>query len=439
MERDVYQKLLAWKDSPSRKPLLLQGARQVGKTFLLKAFAEKAYDDYVYLNFETDFNLRAFFEVNLKPESILEKLTIYFGQDIIPGKTLLIFDEIQECTQALTSLKYFHEVANEHHVVCAGSLLGVTLSGTKGFPVGQVDFMDLFPLSFFEFLDAVGQNQLRDYLNKINLSEKIPAPFHIRLMNLLRRYLFVGGMPEAVAAYVNDPLNFTGIRAIQSNIINAYVMDFSKHAEKSQVIRIMDIWNSIPEQLAKENKKFIFSVIRKSARGREYEEAIQWLASAGLILKSYKIKTPKLPIRAYIDRTFFKVFLLDVGLLGAMSHLNPKIIVEGDRLFQEFKGALTENFVAQELTISANKQLYYWADATHEVDFIVEKEMNLYPLEVKSGASTQKASLRQYGEKYSPERLSRSSSMGLKVENHLDNYPLYLVSRFPIVTEEIKS
>ena len=429
MKRNQYNELLKWKQSAGRKPLILRGARQVGKTYLLKTFGINEYDAYLYLNFEAEPNLSGLFTHNLKPSTLLDNIRTYFNQDIKPEKTLLIFDEIQESPEALNSLKYFQEQAPNYHIVAAGSLLGVKMSHVKGFPVGKVNFLDLYPLSFFEFLEAIGKTKLCDLLLQQKEFKNIPEPIHHELILMLKKYMYIGGMPEAVAEYVKTE-NLLSIRKIQDEILDAYALDFAKHAPKDQLMKITSIWESIPNQLAKENKKFIFSAIRKSARGREYESAIQWLADAGLIYKSYNINTPKLPLAAFANKNAFKVFLLDVGLLSAISHIPAQSILDENRLFSEFNGAFTENYIAQELA-TKHYPLYYWtSEGIAEVDFIVEHEMNIFPLEVKAGTSRKKKSLLVYGEKYQPNVLLRTSLMNLKKDRNVCNIPLYLISQW---------
>ncbi len=431
MKRDIYSKLNQWKTSSRRKPLILRGARQVGKTHALRAFGREAYQDVAYINFEEMPEAIDFFDKRLSPGNILKALRLYLKQAIEPGKTLLIFDEVQACPNALNSLKYFCEQANEYHLIAAGSLLGIKLAGGKGFPVGKVNFQDLYPLTFFEFLEALDQAPMREYLEELKASDVIPEPLHQQCIDYLKHYLFVGGMPEAVVAY-RDTEDFDRVREIQREILDAYLLDFAKHAPTSQIMKITDVWEVIPYQLAKENRKFIFSAINPSARAREYDEAIQWLTDANLIHKSCCISTPRLPIAGYCDKKIFKVFLLDCGLLGAMSKLAPETLIKGDSLFTEFKGALTENFVAQELVSRHHESLYYWRSQHQaEVDFVLTAGSNIFPLEVKAGMSTQKRSLTIYGEKYQPPILSRASLMNLKQDGYLLNYPLYLISRFP--------
>jgi hypothetical protein len=429
MERNLYHDLIAWKNAPNRKPLVLRGARQVGKTHLLKRFGEQEYASCIYLNFETDPKLADFFSGQIAPTTILETLSLYLNQEIQPGTTLLIFDEIQESPAALNSLKYFQEQAGQYHIVAAGSLLGVKLANSKGFPVGKVTFFDLYPLSFLEFVAALGKQKLVDFLTQLKTPEPLPTPIHDELLVLLKKYLFIGGMPEAVAEYIKTE-NILSVRKIQQDILDAYTLDFAKHAPKEQLIKISQVWQSIPSQLAKENKKFIFSALQKSARGKAYEDAIQWLTDAGLIHKSCQISAPKLPLSGYANQNFFKVFLLDVGLLAAMANIPARFIVEADEFFTEFKGAFTENLVAQELA-ARRQSLYYWtSEGIAEVDFIIEHELKVLPLEVKAGINRKKKSLRVYDKKYQPELLLRSSLMNLKKDENILNIPLYLISQF---------
>lgn len=433
MKRDFFKKLLLWKASDLRKPLIIRGARQVGKTYLLTEFA-KEYDNHIFVNFDEEPHFASFFAENLNPERIIKELEIYFKQPILPGKTLIIFDEIQECPEALNSLKYFCEKKNEYHVASAGSLLGVKL--TKGFPVGKVNFLDLAPLNFFEFLDAIGENALRKLLEDLQEPRAISEIFHEKLIKLLKYYFIVGGMPEAVATYLKTE-NLQDVRGVQKEILDAYTLDFAKHAPEEEVMKIMAVWESIPRQLAKENKKFIFSAIRESARAKSYETAIQWLKDAGLLLKANLISTPKLPLDAYADKRAFKVFMLDVGLLGAMSKLDPRVLLEGNQLFQEFKGALTENYVANELHDKYFDGLYYWSsEGTAEVDFVISTEHLIFPLEVKAGISTQKKSLLIYEEKFSHAEnalaaLSRTTLRNFAHDGAIINYPLYGIGLFP--------
>lgn len=434
MLRNLYTQLLDWKSSLRRKPLILQGARQVGKTHLLKHFASQEYSDFLYLNFEEEPRLKAFFQEDLRPERIINEFEIYFKKSLLPEKTLLIFDEIQECPEALNSLKYFCETKNEIHLIAAGSLLGVKLAPT--FPVGKVNFLHLYPMSFFEFLLAMDEKALVLFLKKLKLSDTIPLPFHEKLLKWLKYYLIIGGMPEVVDAY-KTKTDLDEVRIIQKEILNTYALDFAKHAPPHDVMKIMAVWQQIPSQLAKENKKFIFSAIRQSARSREYESAIQWLVAAGLTIKTQAITAPGLPLKAYVNFNAFKIYTLDVGLLGAMSQLEPRLLLDGHRLFEEFKGALTENFAAQMLQNHYQDNLYYWeSSGTAEVDFVINKENTIFPLEIKSGISKHKKSLQVFGEKYlntTPmTTLSRANPLSLKQNGNFVNYPLYLLELFPL-------
>lgn len=428
MKRDIYRKLEEWKKSTRRKPLVLNGARQVGKTYALKHFGNTSFEKMVYLNFEKDEQLCSYFEGSLDPKEIIKILAIHTGTRIEAHHTLLVFDEIQQCPRALNSLKYFYEEANDYHIAAAGSLLGVKTSQEKGFPVGKVNFLDVRPFSFFEFLSATNNHELRSFLEEYASFEPFPPPLHEKLVQLLKYYLFVGGMPEAVAEYVKHE-DVHIVREVQHEILNAYERDFAKHAPPDEIMKITTVWEQVHRQLAKENKKFIFSAIRKSARGRDYEDAIQWLIDAGLIYKSYLVESPKFPLSAYANTNIFKTFLLDVGLLGAQSSLSARTIIEGDSLFTEFKGALTENFVAQELAASSGKKLYYWTSpGTAEIDFLLEEDHAIYPLEVKAGENQKKKSLIIYDQKYHPSVLYRTTLMNLKAHGKIINYPLYLIS-----------
>jgi len=426
MKRKVIENLRSWKKEPKKKPLLLMGARQVGKTFILRKFAEEEYANSVYLNFEDSPRLCKLFDTSLDPKKILKALSIELDAEIIEGKTLIIFDEVQECPNALNSLKYFYEQARDQHIVAAGSLLGVKLAHIKGFPVGKVEFLTLFPLSFLEFLEALNEIRLKNFIEELKTIEQLPPNLHEKILNHFKEYLFVGGMPEAVAEYI-DSKNFSKVREIQTAILNAYSLDFAKHAPKKHIMRINQVWDSLPNQLAKENKKFIYSSIRKGARAKEFETALQWLVEAGLIYKVRLISTPKIPLTAYASVNAFKIYLVDVGLLGAMALLSPKTVLYENELFHEFRGAITENYVAQEL-VHSKYQLFYWtSEGKAEVDFVLEQDDSIYPVEVKSGNSTKKKSLRVYGNKYSPKILIRCSPMNLKRDGDVFNCPFYLI------------
>ena len=421
VKRDIYRQLLAWKESSSRKPLALNGARKVGKTYILKKFGEKEYNNVAYFNFEEDPDLNDFFTGILSPEKIIDSLSIYIGSRISSDKTLIIFDEISSSPQTLTSLKYFCENAPEYNIVTADSLLGVNTE--------KVNSLDMHPMSFGEFLDAIGKNQLRLFIEEKQDFYPIPKSFHTELINFLKLYYFVGGMPEAIRQYVKDK-NFNNVRKIQDQILSSYTIDFSRYTSKTKAIRISNIWATIPIQLSKENKKFTFNQVNKNARAREYYESIQWLVDAGLVKKVNNIKTPKLPISGYQNNKF-KLYLLDIGLLGAMIKVPQKSIIKGDYLFSKYNGAFVENFAAQEFTAHGQKDLYYWSSKkTAEVGFVVGFKNQILPLEVKAEISKQKKSLRVYGEKFKPSVLSRSTLMNFKEDGKVRDYPLYAVSLF---------
>lgn len=429
IKRYIYQKLRSWKQNAKRKPLILRGARQVGKTHILTEFAKNEYQNLVYLNFEEEPEAKMLFAKNLQPKGLIEALSIRYKIPINPKNTLIFFDEIQECNNALNSLKYFAEQAPEYSVAAAGSLLGVKLAKGKSFPVGKVNLLDLKPLSFYEFLDACGEKKLREHLQSHHDFSPINEALHEQAISLLKRYFIIGGMPEVVAEYV-DTQALHQIRDLQKTLLNAYMIDFSKYATAEQVMKIMAIWKQIPMQLAKENKKFIFSAISPSARAREYELALQWLDDVGLIYRSHRISAPRLPLEGYSDTRAFKVYLLDVGLLGAMSKLPIQALLEATTLFSEFKGALVENYVAQLLS-TYDHGLYYWGErANAEVDFIVQHQLSCYPLEVKAGISKQKKSLLRYVDKYQPPFGVRVSLRNFAKEPQLLNYPLYAIENF---------
>ncbi len=431
MRRDIEQQLLQWKSSDRRKPLVLRGARQTGKTYSLKYFGQQHYKHVVYLNFEETASASQLFQSDLDPQRIISEISLMLDMPIVPADTLIVFDEVHACPNALTSLKYFAEKANDYHVAAAGSLLGVKLGKPASFPVGKVNFLDLYPLSFCEFLDALDKSRLREYIDSIDNLAPLPVPIHEQLIYLLKVYTFTGGMPEVVMHY-RENQDLRTVRTIQKEVLDAYLLDFSKHADPRELMKISTVWNQVQCQLAKENKKFIFSAVRKSARGRDYENAIQWLLDAGLIYKSVKISAPRLPLEAYAQSNIFKIYLLDVGLLAAMADMPARIMIEGDRLFTEFKGAFIENLAAVTLVGKHGKQLYYWASQSiAEVDFVVPYQHELYPLEVKAGISRRKKSLLAYDDKYHPPKLVRTTLMNLRQDGKIINIPLYLLHRFP--------
>jgi uncharacterized protein len=436
MKREIYKSLLKWKFSKDRKPLIVKGARQVGKTHLLKSFGKNDYKDLAYFNFEETPALTEFFSKNIETSKLIEQLSIFREKKIEPGETLIFLDEIQAAPKALSSLKYFYEHAPEYHVATAGSLLGVKLGHGAPFPVGKVKFLNLYPFNFFEFLDAIGKKSLCDYLKKKKDFEPIEEAFHEELLYQLRLYLFIGGMPEPILRYI-ETQDLKMVREYQNNILESYVLDFSKYA-KTESIRLAQVWESIPAQLARENKKFKYSDVAKGARARAYELAIQWLKDAGLILVSNCISAARLPLSGYKEDGKFKVFFLDVGLLGAMLKLSMKTIVQKNTLFSQYNGAFTENYVAQQLYSEGEQELYYWAQPNiAEVDFIISHEETIYPLEVKAGKLRQKQSLKFYDNKYAPPILSRASTRNFKHDGRVCNYPLYGILRFPELAKDI--
>ena len=429
MKRILYQQLLTWKSQANRKPLLLQGARQVGKTYLLKEFAGKEYQDCAYFNFEQTPELSSLFESSLNPGILIEALGAFIGRKIEPGSTLIFFDEIQAFPRALTSLKYFCEEAPEYHIAAAGSLLGVSVGKTSSFPVGKVTFMTLYPMNFFEYLTALGEHMLLKLLEEKKLTEPLPEIFHDKLNRLFKYYLYIGGMPEAVQNYINNK-DIEQVRRIQKDILGAYERDFSKYSTPDEAIRVSEIWRSIPVQLARENKKFKYSDVIKGGRAARLETAIEWLRKAGLIYLVYNIKTPKVPLSGYTDRSKFKIYLLDSGLLGAMLEVESQAIILGDKLFSEYNGAFIENYVAEELLAHVDTEsIYYWTSASEaEVDFVLSKAGNIFPLEVKSGLSGKAKSLRVYAGKYHPLNVFRTSPRNFTENGDLINIPLYAVS-----------
>ena len=431
MKRTAYADLLTWKNRAGHKPLIVQGARQVGKTYLLKEFGKNEYQDCVYINFEETPDAATLFQSNLTPSALLEGLSAFAGRKIRPVETLIIFDEIQICQRALTSLKYFCEQAPEYHVIAAGSLLGVSVGKNTGFPVGKVNFLALYPMSFFEYLESMDAVLLQEHLeNKSDLAP-LPDALHNRLMEALRYYLFLGGMPAVVDSYAKNR-DVQEARRLQKEILDAYERDFSKYSTPSEAIRISEIWRSIPAQLVRENKKFLYSTIRKGGRASAFESAIEWLRRAGLIILVQSLSTAKLPLRAYVDNGKFKAYMLDNGLLGALVDIEPKAIVTGDRILSEYNAAFTENYVASELTTGKNEHLYYWrSENIAEVDFVFGKETRILPLEVKSGLSGGIKGLRVFAEKYKPARIYRTSPRNFTADNDFVNIPLYAVSRFP--------
>lgn len=428
MYRIAIEKLLKWKQSKRRKPLIIEGARQVGKTWLMKEFGRQAYEDTVYINFDSNSRMAELFAPDLDTERLIMGLELYAGRKIDPEKSLLIFDEVQEVPRALTALKYFYENAPQYNIVCAGSLLGIALHQGTSFPVGKVDFLKLYPLSFNEFLRAIGEERFAELLDKRDF--QMITSFRQMYIDALKQYYFVGGMPEAVQSFAENK-DFNEVREIQRRILAAYEQDFSKHVPNEIVPRLRMLWNSIPSQLAKENKKFIYGLVREGARAKEYETAIMWLCDCGLVHKVSRVNTAGIPLRAYEDLKAFKLFLVDVGLLGCMAGLRQRTLLDGNALFVEFKGALTEQYVCQQLKTIENLDVYYYTNdrGSCEVDFVVDTGERIVPVEVKAEINLKAKSLKTYREKFSPEVAVRTSMADYKKEDWLVNLPLYAIDQ----------
>ena len=423
MRRTLYRHLLSWKKSQKRKPLLLQGARQVGKTFLVAEFGRSEYANFVYLNFEENPGLISLFMEDLDPVTIIDNIGLYRGEKISSDATLLFFDEIQLAPNALTSLKYFCEQSPDFHIIAAGSLLGVSMGKQSGFPVGKVNFLTMVAMTFTEYLSAFGETLLVEKLEEIK--EPLPSFLHNKLIKHLKLYLFLGGMPEVLQDFL-DNRDVISARKIQNEILEAYKRDFSKYTDRNQAIKTSELWHSIPRQLAKENKKFKYSDVRKKARAATFEQTIEWLKNAGLINVVIHIKVPKLPLSGYADFSKFKIYLHDTGLLGAMLNISSDSIVKPGQLFSEYNGAFIENFVAQELKAGKNRELFYWTSKSEaEVDFVLQKNNGVYPLEVKSGTGKSIRSLRSYDQKYGPELIFRISPRNFVQSGNFINIPLY--------------
>ena len=426
MYRMAMEQLQAWKNKKRRKPLIIRGARQVGKTWLMKEFGANAYAQTVYVNFDNNQRMKNLFEGSLEVDRLITGLELYAGHKIDPDHTLLIFDEVQEVPKALTSLKYFNEDAPQYQIICAGSLLGVALHQGTSFPVGKVDFLDLYPLSFFEFMLAMGKERYVDLLQTGNFD--MASTFSQDYIDMLKHYYYVGGMPEAVQAFVENR-DFNEARDIQQRILAAYEQDFSKHAPNEVAPRIRTLWNSVPAQLAKENKKFLYGLIREGARAKEYELAMLWLTDCGLIHQVHRVSAPSLPLKAYEDLKAFKLYLLDVGLLSCAVGLRQDVLLDGNALFQEFKGALTEQYVFQELNVMQGLRIYCWTAerGTAEVDFIIDTGSDVIPVEVKAETNLQAKSLKVYRDKFQPKQSIRTSMSDYRQESWLLNLPLWAV------------
>ena len=428
MYRIAMEKLLKWKQSKRRKPLIIQGARQVGKTWLMKEFGRQAYENTVYINFDSNSQMAELFASDLDTDRLLMGLELYAGSKIDPDNSLLIFDEIQEVPRALASLKYFYENVPQYHIICAGSLFGIALHQGTSFPVGKVDFLKLFPLSFKEFLMATDKERFAKLLDRQEF--QMITGFKQTYIDSLKYYYFVGGMPEAVQSFAENK-DFNEVRTIQKRILAAYEQDFSKHAPNEIVPRLRMLWNSIPSQLAKENKKFLYGLVREGARAKDYETAIMWLSDCGLIHKVSRVNTAGIPLRAYEDLKAFKLFVVDIGLLGCMTGLRQRTLLDGNALFTEFKGALTEQYVCQQLKTVEDLDIYYYTNnrGSCEIDFIVDTGETIIPVEVKAEVNLRAKSLKTYQEKFSPEICVRTAMSDYKREDWLVNLPLYAIDQ----------
>lgn len=431
MYRIAIEKLYKWKNSKRRKPLIIEGARQVGKTWLMKEFGKQAYADTVYINFDSNSRMADLFSADLDTDRLIMGLELYAGRKINPDNTLLIFDEVQEVPRALASLKYFYENAPQYHIVCAGSLLGIALHQGTSFPVGKVDFLKLYPLSFSEFLMATGNERFAELLK--NQDYEMITSFKQTYIDALKHYYFVGGMPEAVQSFAESK-DFNEVRAIQKRILAAYEQDFSKHAPNEIVPKIRMLWNSIPSQLARENKKFIYGLVREGGRAREYETAIMWLSDCGLVHKVSRVNAAGIPLKAYEDLKAFKLFIVDVGLLGCMTGLRQRTLLDGDDLFVEFKGALTEQYVCQQLKTIEDLGVYYYTNdrGSCEIDFVVDNGEQIVPIEVKAETNLRAKSLKTYRERFEPELSVRTSMADYKKEDWLLNLPLYAIENITV-------
>ncbi len=427
MYRILMDELIEWKDSKNRKPLIVRGVRQCGKTYLLKEFGFKNYEDYIYLNFEKNPNYCSIFEKDLEPSRILIEIEVLKGKKIIPGKTLIIFDEIQTCKKAITSLKYFFEDKPEIHIASAGSLIGISLSKPESYPVGKVDIKYLYPMSFVEFLHANEEDKLIGYIGKEKDIYSISDAVRDKLENYLKYYFIVGGMPEAVNSWI-EKKNVVAVESIQDDILQMYQLDFAKHAPEKDLRKISQIWKSIPDQLAKENSRFIFGHVRKGARAKDLENALNWLIDSGMVYKIEVIEKPYIPLSAYSKSNQFKVYICDVGLLRKLAGIDAKVFISPDSKYTEFKGSLNENYALTELINRGYKNVYFWRSKnTAEVDFVIQYNGEPTPVEVKSGNNTKSKSLITYIKKYNVKKAFRFSLDKRKNKNIIDEVPLHMI------------
>ena len=424
MQRYALKHLIDWKNKKNHKPLVIQGARQVGKTWLMQEFGKKYYEQVAYINFDVDVKSKEIFDIDYDTERLIMDIGLATKTKINAENTLIIFDEIQECPRALTSLKYFRENAPQYDIIVAGSLLGVACYEGTGFPVGKVSFMNLFPLSFEEFLLAMGEERFVELLNKKDF--KTIKLFNNKYEKLLKQYCYVGGMPEIVQDFVENK-DFESVRNLQKEILSAYEEDFTKHIPTNTVAKIRLLWKSIPAQLSKENKKFIYGAAKEGARARDFEVALSWLINSGLVYRVNKITKPDLPITAYEDFNSFKLFVLDVGLLGAMTDLQADTIIDGNRIFEEFKGAIAEQYVLQQFKAIKDLPVFYWSNETSraEIDFVIQIKSDVVPVEVKAERNLQAKSLKVYMEKFKPNYAIRTSMADYKKTDNLIDLPLY--------------
>ena len=438
IRRDITDKLRTWKESPRRKPLVLQGARQVGKSWALKKFGKEYFEDTVYINFDTMPAIKEDFKRTKEPQKLIKMMEMMTGKAISPASTLIIMDEIQECNEALNCLKYFCEDAPEYAVVCAGSLLGVALNRSgASFPVGKVDFMTLYPVSFAEYLRA-SDAQLYQTYQMIDEVMTIPEVTHQQMTDAYKLYLVLGGMPEAVSVYL-DTRSWEEVKTVQDAILQSYALDFSKHINNKDIPRIFQVWGNLQDQLAREDKKFRYGDVQKGGRAREYEGAIEWLCLAGLVHRVSAVETPRIPLSAYKKSNAFKLYINDVGLLGRKFDMDAQTILTGDRLFTEFKGVMAENYVLQALVRQYGQQHYYWVSGnTAEVEFILQDKGRIIPIEVKAQKNVTAKSLSCYRKQYTPQLSMRLSTLNMRNDDDLLCLPLYLADKIKMFVETLE-
>lgn len=437
IQRDILKDLEAWKSKPNRKPLVMQGARQVGKSWLLIQFGKRCFTNYVYVNFDTEPEMKVEFAKSKDPKRLIQSLEMIYGQAVRPDETLVIFDEIQECNDALNSLKYFCELAPEYAVVCAGSLLGVALNRTgASFPVGKVEFMNVYPVSFSEYVAAVYPD-LHSPLSTVTVDEEMPEVLHSRLVNAYKTYLAIGGMPEVISRYAEEK-DIGAAEDVMEDVLRSYSLDFSKHISNKDIPRVFQVWGNLQDQLGRENRKFRYSDIGLGARAREYESAIEWLCLSGIVNRVNGISAPRLPLSAYKESSAFKLYLFDVGLLRSKFRLDPSVAIRGDALFTEFKGVLSENYVLQSIVRQYGEQQFYWTSGNSaEVEFVLQDRNRIIPIEVKSEGNTKAKSLSLYRKTYNPELSIRFSTRNIHRDGDLLSLPLYMADRLKEIVGQI--